>query len=403
MALKIIRLKIYLLKLPLVVFSLFVIQIGAQDNTSNRSDLELLKSDFSASTEGWGLGSLGTSEITEASEPTENGTIFAMPSVLKSEKFLVEELTYHRLKFAGKSSAKALWAMVFFDALQRPLLADVYSSFDASADLQTNTFYFQSKANAVTAECWFRPMQDSVPIVLQSVSISAIDDGREVVRWADSIYQEIPEIQTEVSTLDLERFCPQFLEALRTAKRTRVVMLGNSIINDIGNSGWEVLLEDKYPGAKIEVITSVRGGTGCWYYQNNNQVDTFVLQYNPDLLIIGGISQREDTAAIRNVINQVRTETDCEILLFTGPVGKQGDPRSNRNFAIPPQGDDYRIKLASLAKDLELGFVDMQTDWGRYITASQQTYDFFLRDPVHANARGRQILARLMVRYFTSE
>jgi len=200
--------------------------------------------------------------------------------------------------------------------------------------------------------------------------------------------------------IDRERIIPKTMDALRGAGKIRVVMLGNSIINDTGNSGWEVLVEQEYPGSDLEVITSVRGGTGCWYYKDNNQVDTFVLAYDPDLLIIGGISHKNDTSSIRSVIDQVRAKSDTEILLMSGPVGRQGDPRTNADFTIPPSDGDFRLLLSDLARRLDVGYIDMRSDWGGYIQASGESYDYFLRDPVHANARGRQVLARLMAHYF---
>ncbi|NND04964.1 MAG: SGNH/GDSL hydrolase family protein [Saprospiraceae bacterium] len=163
---------------------------------------------------------------------------------------------------------------------------------------------------------------------------------------------------------------------------------------------WEMLVEEKYDEVDLEVITSVRGGKGCWYYQNDKQVNTFVLAYDPDLVIIGGISHRKDTASIHRVIDQIRAGSDAEILLMSGPVGRQGDLRTNADFNIPPASGDFRLELADLSDRVDVGYIDMKSDWGRYIQSSGQLYDYFLRDPVHANARGRQVLARLMAHYF---
>ena len=43
-------------------------------------------------------------------------------------------------------------------------------------------------------------------------------------------------------------------------------------------------------------ITSVRGSTGCWYYKTPERIQTFVLDFEPHLVIIGGISQRGDAS-----------------------------------------------------------------------------------------------------------
>lgn len=322
------------------------------------------------------------------------------PEIIKSHSFEIEPLRYYRLALRAAASHRTFWAVVFFDEAGAMLPADIYSTIDPSETAHEHTFYFQSKADAVTAQFWVRPFEEHGNVTLERVEITPATGPAAVKAWADSVYQTIPSLGAVETPSDHDRFIPRTMEALQKGEKVRVVMLGNSIINDTGNSAWEILVEADYPGADIEVITSVRGGTGCWYYQENNRVDTFVVRYQPDLLIIGGISHRNDTAAIHRVIDQVRARTDAEILVFSGPVGRDGDPRSNLDFAIPPEPGDFRLQLAHMARAANVGYWDMQTEWGKYIRDSGQPYDFYLRDPVHANARGRQVLARLMRAYF---
>jgi hypothetical protein len=101
-----------------------------------------------------------------------------------------------------------------------------------------------------------------------------------------------------------------------------VVMLGDSIIGDTCASNFDLLLGRAYPKCAIKKVVSVRGSTGCWYYKNENHVQEYVLQHNPDLLVIGGISQREDVESIREVIHQCRAKfPQLEVLLITPVFG----------------------------------------------------------------------------------
>jgi len=366
----------------------------------------LLKEDFDYFSEKniWTVEALSPEEGIDTINTFINSVVpISTPYTLKSPTFDIDPLTYHRLNFRAKASHKSLWALVFFDKLGDMLLADIYSSFDSTASWEDFTFYFQSKYDAVQAQFWIRPMGDTVTIELDKVEIVQEENPEYLKRWADSIYAEMPPL----STIDLPEYShdmlPQTMETLNNGGNLRIVMLGNSIINDTGNSGWEIQVEAMYPGADIEVITSVRGGTGCWYYQENNRVDSFVLRYQPDLLIIGGISHREDTAAIHNVIRQVRAQSDTEILVCSGPVGREGDPRSNPEFTLTPQPGSFRMQLEEMAHNAQVAYYDIKTQWGKYIQSSEKPYDYFLRDPVHANARGRQVLARLMVQYFDTK
>jgi hypothetical protein len=182
----------------------------------------------------------------------------------------------------------------------------------------------------------------------------------------------------------------------------RVVMLGDSIVNDTSRSSWELVLQKNYPKLKITRIACVRGSTGCWWYKEDGRVNRYVLDYRPDLLIIGGISQRDDIDSIRDVIEQVRKGSQCDVLLMTGAFGAM-DPRDDKQWQekIDPVGRDYRARLFRLSQELKTGFIDMSAIWGRYIRGSGKDLDWFKRDAIHANIRGEQILGRILVAHLT--
>ncbi len=192
----------------------------------------------------------------------------------------------------------------------------------------------------------------------------------------------------------------------RTRKRLadgdslRVVMLGDSIVNDTSSSRFELLLERAYPRCRITKVTSVRGSTGCWWYKEENRVEEWVLRHKPDLLMIGGISQRDDVESIREVIRQVRAKADVEVLLMTGAFGTM-DPRKDKSWTPEPDpaGTGYRGRLMRLAAEEKCAFLDMTGAWGRYIRESGKGMGWFKRDPIHANERGFQILGRIVAAY----
>jgi len=128
-----------------------------------------------------------------------------------------------------------------------------------------------------------------------------------------------------------------------------------------------------------------------------------VLDQGPDLLIIGGISQRNDVAAIRKVVEQVRAQKpEVEILLMSGCFGRV-DPLDKKVWheIQNPGPDAYRTKLAALAGELGVAYFDMRLAWARYVRESGRSVDSFHRDPVHANPAGEQILGRLMECFLT--
>lgn len=197
------------------------------------------------------------------------------------------------------------------------------------------------------------------------------------------------------------RHLDKTLQKLREGGTLRIVMLGDSIVNDTSSSQFELLLQRLYPKCKVAKVTSVRGSTGCWWYKDENRVDEWVLKHQPDLLMIGGISQREDIDAIRSVIQQVRAQRSLDILLMTPAFGVERDPHfQNWTYDVDPNGQNYRARLLRLAADERCGFVDMTGPWWQYVQDSGKDYGWFRRDAVHANERGFQILGRILEKFF---
>jgi lysophospholipase L1-like esterase len=132
-----------------------------------------------------------------------------------------------------------------------------------------------------------------------------------------------------------------------------------------------------------------------------------VLDYEPDLLIIGGISHGYDPEAIRSVIRQVRRKADPDILVMSGAVSFP--PDFDRLFPdLPPHqraaqirlAKNYRPALAKVAQQEKVEYLDIRSLWDAYERSIRKHPMWLRRDHVHANARGRQVLARILEAYF---
>jgi hypothetical protein len=119
--------------------------------------------------------------------------------------------------------------------------------------------------------------------------------------------------------------------------------------------------------------------------------------------MIGGISNRGDIDSIRDVIRQIRAESDTDILLMTGAFGSV-DPRDDEQWqkiSDPNHFSEYRKGLEILTRSTNSALLDMETAWAEYIRSSGKELDFFKRDPIHDNERGEQILGHILESYFT--
>jgi len=344
-----------------------------------------------------------------------------------SSPFPVAPFAWYRIAFEASAPRGGMWAAVFFDARGRQLDADHYCGFGGSDEWAEQVFCFRAKATAAAARFRFHPMSAAVRV--REVAVEEV--SREAVAaWADALWATMPPLDYTPPP-GRWRNLPKLSGALKAkgpqgpqgpqGRKTdpapsgpcgpcgpcspfRVVMLGDSIVNDTGNSPWDVLVERLHPGLRLEVVTSVRGGTGCWHYREEGRVKPCVLDFRPDLLMIGGISHNEDIEAIRSVVRQVRAAADPDILLMTGAFGKGRDPREDLAWmpTVRPGGPGYRSRLMALAAEEGCGFLDLEGAWGAYLLAIDQPYAWLMRDDVHANARGHQLLARILERYFVS-
>ncbi|MDD4871380.1 MAG: SGNH/GDSL hydrolase family protein [Kiritimatiellae bacterium] len=180
-----------------------------------------------------------------------------------------------------------------------------------------------------------------------------------------------------------------------------VLGLGDSIVNDTMRSAWLAKLQEAYPKAKIRGTVYVRGGGGCQHYREEGRIDKNVVPLKPDLVFIGGISQK-DVESIREVIKQLRSALpEVEILLASGTFGTT-DPRDEVALAKAPHSGtgEWGKKLQALALEEKCAYLDMTTSWAQYIRASKKHPHIFYRDVVHANEYGEQILGRILMSFF---
>ena len=61
---------------------------------------------------------------------------------------------------------------------------------------------------------------------------------------------------------------------------------------------------------------------------------------------------------------------------------------------------DYTIDMRDVRFNL-YEFLDMEGAWADYLRATDKPVDYFMRDAVHGNDRGRQPVGRMLVKFFS--
>jgi alpha-L-fucosidase len=248
----------------------------------------------------------------------------------------------------------------------------------------------------IALSCW-----TVVPALANDDSI-IIRNNERTLEQIQGAYAQIPPVQYSPPVERWEKL-PKTSKLLTEGGTLRVVMLGDSIVNDTSRSCWNFLVERRQPKCRIEKITCVRGSTGCWWYKEPGRVQKYVLDHKPDLVIIGGISHRDDVESIRDVIRQIQAAAQPDILLMTGAFGST-DPLKDepwQRISDPSRYGEYRKGLEKLAGEVGAAFLDMEAAWANYVRESGRQLDSFKRDPIHANAQGEQILGHILANYLS--
>ncbi len=233
------------------------------------------------------------------------------------------------------------------------------------------------------------------------------EQGYSIFGTPERSLEQIAKIQAEMPKGQFTPPKPDWTHLQRTRRilteggALRLLAVGDSIVNDTMRSAWVAKLGEAYPKAKIVATVYVRGGGGCQHYKEEGRVAKNIVPRKPDLVFIGGISQK-DIASIREVIHQLRAGLpEVEILLATGTFGT-ADPRDPAALAKAAHSGTgaYGKALKQLAAEEHCAFLDMTTPWAEYLRSAKIHPHMFYRDRVHANEYGEQILSKILLAFF---
>lgn len=333
-----------------------------------------------------------------------NGYITTRKGAWKSPEFSVKPFQYYRLYFRSRSSKSGYWAWVFYNRHGNRMSADHYSEIDPCKSWQDNEFRVQAEAEAKTARIMFESTGD-IELSIDEVIVHPVSSN-EVARWADKIYKNLPPLDY-IPSKSRWGYMGDTIKRLKDQLSVRVLVLGDSIANDLANSAFDVLIERNWPNTDVNVISSVGNGTGCSYYRDQNRVKQYVIEKRPDLLVIAGISHHFEIEPIRDVIQQVRGEINPDILVLTGAITPPSQMLETRvkagaNRAKTRQKmEAFPEKVARMAREEKVEFLDMRKIWENYLSSNDKPREMFMRDKIHANTRGKQIMGRILARYLS--
>lgn len=359
-------------------------------------------------TRGWTLSGGAASDWTTSQYLSPGHSIHtASGAIWQSPQFNVTPYNYYQLAFDSLSQGKEYWYSRYFNSGGGEFAADTYASIMPSTTWKNNSVVFRGRPGATasslgntTASVSFAAGGDTY---IDNVKVSPVTHA-QVATWSDNLYATMPKTVSYTPAADKFKYIPKFIQKLQTGQTVRIVMLGDSIINDTNNSSFETLVERQYPGAKIEVVPAVRGSTGMTYYKDNNRVTSYVTDYQPDLVMLGGISNFSPGEAVVTVMSDFTSVMD-QIRSIMGANAPEMMLMSDTVFLADNNTDPvaYRAALSNLAGTQNAAYIDMRAPWDNYMAnlPGGWTVDTFHRDYIHANDYGKQILGRTLESFFT--
>ena len=317
---------------------------------------------------------------------------------------------------------------VFFYDRQGRVLPDCYDTLYPGDEMRhyERVLYAWDEVDSIEVffqKPWEMREKDGDRCVLEVANVKVeTATWQDAAAYADATYAKLPPLAF-TAPADALALLPRTKEALETGKPWRVVMLGDSIVQDTFHSQFHALVKRAYPQSDVEWILSMRGGTGCWHYILAENFYKYVVDHKPDLLLIGGISNDAETTrkdvgptgadAMVRVAKLARERLGCEVLLVNKPLSVDTRPcdPADRVTPLPKMAfgpTQYRLmgmeqqygQLRSLCAANKMAWWDAYLPCYSWLYASGLPYQFYSRDAVHSGELGKQIIGHVMLGYF---
>lgn len=321
---------------------------------------------------------------------------------------------YYRLTFSAQTDAHCYWWVDLQDGEGNPL-PDINSAVYAGESEQAydQMVYVMGAAARICLA-----FQSAAGVQVKDLAVKRVTEA-EAAEWCDPLYAKLPPLDFTPPADAFARL-PRTAAALKSGAPWRVVMLGDSIQNDSFNSIFQALVKRDFPKSNLDFTISVRGSTGCWHYQEPAQFQNYVARHKPDLLLVGGISNirsgktlAEEVEEIRSVIRQAQA-LGCEVALLSPPHSvdwRPADPAApdaplpaaTWTEKTPDPNGELRLiwtPYQDAARECGIAFWNMTVPTADAIAASRKPHGWFNRDFIHNNDRGKQIIGRVLQRYF---
>lgn len=318
----------------------------------------------------------------------------------KSPDWEMEPNAIYRATFMSRAQGKAYWSMISFNR-DGEHAGGHCSGIDPSDEWRRNEVFFIGAANAVRAQFWFHPFRDPFAVDDLRIERATLEQW---VEWTEGVRAGLSPVDITPDTSGWKHL-PAARDRLRKGQPLSILVLGDSVANDMADSDFHLLLQHRL-GLPVTMGTAVSGNAGASWYLQEDRIRERVLPHDADLVILGGMSNR-DIDAVRQLVAEIRENSRAEVLVVSGTVVQD---RYHSTLNKPATDDGWptgertawRSQLAHAAEEDRFAFFNLGTAWDAYVLQSSQPLEHYKRDNSHVNTRGRAIVAQIMKSFFTA-
>ncbi len=224
-------------------------------------------------------------------------------------------------------------------------------------------------------------------LVLQSCAVLAAD-----ATLFDQLVRQLPRDPHE-EMLGARMMRTMALLATSTPDHRRpvtILMYGQSISHGLKESGFEKALREKFPHADLTYLNTSISGFSASQLVRSAANDIYPL--DPDLVLLNDYGSTR--IEFERILENIRRYTTAEILLWTHHVGGNTSPGALRN------DENEAAAIRYLAQKYNCELADVREEWKAYLEANKLAPKDLLGDEVHPNAKGRDLLAAMLLKHF---
>jgi hypothetical protein len=174
-------------------------------------------------------------------------------------------------------------------------------------------------------------------------------------------------------------------------KAVKILFYGQSIVGTQWHTFVERALRERYPYADLTVENRALGGYSAEYLVKTVELD--VLQSQPDLVVFHVYG---DHIQYEKIIHTIRQRTAAEVMVMTDHW-KRSDWKDG-GLKLNNWAGFYDRFLPLVAKKYACELVDVRGPWKAVLEGNGWKPDELLRDDVHLNDAGRELMAQLALR-----